>query len=64
MTGAGARQLADDLSAPLLDAAQIEARLDLVQWLYEDALLREDVRAALRALPDVGRALRRVVAVR
>ena len=64
VTGAGARQLADDLSAPLLDMAQIEARLDLVQWLYEDALLREDVRAALRALPDVGRALGRVVAGR
>ncbi len=64
VTGAGARQLAEDLSAPLTDVAQIEARLELVQWLHDDPLLREDLRALLRALPDVGRALGRVVAGR
>ena len=64
VTGAGARQLADDLSAPLTDAAAIEARLALVQWLHDDPLLRDDLRAVLRALPDVGRALGRVVAGR
>ncbi|HEY0959537.1 MAG TPA: DNA mismatch repair protein MutS [Novosphingobium sp.] len=64
VTGAGARQLADDLSAPLTDMAAIHARLELVQWLHDDALLREDLRAVLRALPDVGRALGRVVAGR
>jgi len=64
VTGAGARQLAEDLSAPLLDRALIEARLELVQWLHDDALLREDLRSVLRALPDVGRALGRVVAGR
>jgi DNA mismatch repair protein MutS len=51
VTGAGARQLAEDLAAPLLDRAAIEARLDLVQWLHEDALLREDLRSGLRACP-------------
>ncbi|MCW1401980.1 DNA mismatch repair protein MutS [Novosphingobium sp. MW5] len=64
VTGAGARQLAEDLSAPLTDIATIEARLALVQWLHDDPLLREDLRAVLRALPDVGRALGRVVAGR
>ena len=64
VTGAGARQLADDLSAPLTDAAQIEARLALVQWLHDDPLLRGDMRAVLRALPDLSRALGRVVAGR
>ncbi|WP_343613578.1 DNA mismatch repair protein MutS [Novosphingobium sp.] len=64
VTGAGARLLAEDLSAPLTDAGVIEARLDLVGWLVEDALLREDLRRILRALPDVGRALGRVVAGR
>lgn len=64
VTGAGARLLADDLSAPLTDAAMIEARLGLVQWLHDDPLLRGDLRAVLRALPDVGRALGRVVAGR
>jgi DNA mismatch repair protein MutS len=64
VTGAGARQLAEDLSAPLTDAAAIEARLAVVQWLHDDALLRGDLRAVLRALPDIGRALGRVVAGR
>ncbi|NOU03160.1 MAG: DNA mismatch repair protein MutS, partial [Novosphingobium sp.] len=44
VTGAGARQLADDLSAPLTDAPAIEARLALVEWLHDDALLRGDLR--------------------
>ena len=64
VTGAGARLLADDLSAPLTDAAMIEARLALVGWLHGNPLLRGDLRAVLRALPDVGRALGRVVAGR
>jgi len=64
VTGAGARQLADDLSAPLTDAAAIHARLALVQWLHDDPLLRGDLRGVLRALPDIGRALGRVVAGR
>ena len=63
-TGAGARQLAEDLSAPLTDRAGIEERLALVARLHGDPLLRADVRAALRALPDVGRAIGRVVAGR
>ncbi|MCJ2179957.1 DNA mismatch repair protein MutS, partial [Novosphingobium album (ex Hu et al. 2023)] len=64
VTGAGARQLAEDLAAPLTDRAAIAERLELVEWLHDDALLREDLRTALRALPDVGRALGRVVAGR
>jgi DNA mismatch repair protein MutS len=64
VTGAGARQLADDLSAPLLDRQQIADRLELVAWLHEDALLREDLRGTLRAMPDIGRALGRMVAGR
>jgi DNA mismatch repair protein MutS len=64
VTGAGARQLAEDLSAPLTDIEAIAERHELVQWLHDDALLREDLRSVLRALPDVGRALGRVVAGR
>jgi DNA mismatch repair protein MutS len=64
VTGAGARQLADDLGAPLLDRGAIEARLALVHWLHDDPLLRADLREVLRALPDIGRALGRVVAGR
>jgi DNA mismatch repair protein MutS len=64
VTGAGARQLAEDLSAPLREKSPIEARLALVQWFHANSLLRADVRDVLRSLPDVGRALGRVVAGR
>ncbi|WP_295636580.1 DNA mismatch repair protein MutS [Novosphingobium sp.] len=64
VTGAGARALADDLSAPLTDAGAIRQRLEAVSWLHDDPLLRGDLRGGLRALPDIGRALGRVVAGR
>ena len=64
ITGAGARQLAADLSAPLMNKGAIEARLALVQWFHDAPLLRDSTRAALRQLPDIARALGRVVAGR
>jgi DNA mismatch repair protein MutS len=64
VTGAGARLLAADLGAPLLDRARIEARLDLVALFEGDAGLRDWLRRQLRALPDIGRALGRLVAAR
>ncbi len=64
ITGAGARQLAADLSAPLMDKGAIEARLALVQWFHDAPLLRDSTRAALRQLPDIARALGRLVAGR
>jgi DNA mismatch repair protein MutS len=64
VTGAGARLLASDLGAPLLDRAAIEDRLDLVALFATDAGLREALRRQLKALPDIGRALGRLVAAR
>ena len=64
VTGAGARQLAEDLSAPLTVRGEIEARLALVQFFHLDPLLRADLREVLRASPDIGRALGRIVAGR
>jgi DNA mismatch repair protein MutS len=64
VTGAGARLLAADIGAPLLDRARIEARLDLVALFERDSGLREAIRRQLKALPDVGRALGRLVAGR
>ena len=64
VTGAGARLLAADLGAPLLDQAAIDARLDLVGRFERDSGVRERTRGQLRAFPDVGRALGRVVAGR
>ena len=42
----------------------IEARLALVQWFHDEPLRREQVREALKAMPDIGRALGRLVAGR
>jgi DNA mismatch repair protein MutS len=64
VTGAGARLLAADLGAPLLDRAAIEARLDLVGLFEGDAGTREMLRRQLKALPDIGRALGRLAAAR
>ncbi|UNU44322.1 DNA mismatch repair protein MutS [Sphingopyxis sp. YF1] len=64
VTAAGARLLADDLASPLTDRDAILDRLDLVDALARDALWRGDLRATLRALPDAGRALGRLVAGR
>ncbi|WP_285712534.1 DNA mismatch repair protein MutS [Erythrobacter oryzae] len=64
VTGTGSRLLAEDLSAPLLDAAAIEARLALVQFWRDRPIERAQLRDALRAIPDLGRALGRVVAGR
>ncbi|NVD44690.1 DNA mismatch repair protein MutS [Altererythrobacter sp. HHU K3-1] len=63
-TGAGARLLAEDLSAPLAEREAITARLSLVKHFHRDPLLRTDIRTLLRGLPDLGRALGRIVAGR
>lgn len=63
VTGAGARLLAADLGAPLMDRAAVQARLDLVALFHDDGL-RHATRTALRAMPDIGRALGRLVAKR
>jgi len=64
VTGSGARQLAEDLAAPLTDRDAIVERLELVQYFHDDPLLREDLRAVLLAMPDIERALGRIVAGR
>ena len=64
VTAAGARLLAADIGAPLMDRGRIEARLDLVALLAEDAGLREALRGTLRSMADIGRALGRLAAGR
>ena len=64
VTGAGARQLAADLSAPLTDVDAIRLRLELVGWFHNDSLLRGDVRESLKSIPDLARAIGRVVSGR
>lgn len=64
VTGAGARLLATDIAAPLMDLTAINDRLDLVQHFHDGPGLREELRGSLRALPDIGRALGRLAAGR
>ncbi len=64
LTGAGGRLLSDWLSAPLTDVAAVNARLDLVQYLFGEDNLRGQLREALRRVPDLERALSRLTAGR
>ncbi|MHA1113429.1 MAG: DNA mismatch repair protein MutS [Alphaproteobacteria bacterium] len=59
-TGFGARLLARRLAAPLTDPAEIDARLDLVQYFVENAPARAAARDALGRCPDLERALSRL----
>jgi len=63
-TSGGRRLLCEDVAAPLTERTAIEARLALVAWLHEDAIRRDRVRSALKALPDFARALARLAAGR
>ncbi|MDP2619378.1 MAG: DNA mismatch repair protein MutS [Hyphomicrobiales bacterium] len=60
VTAAGARELAERLSGPLTDPAEIDSRLDAVAFFVDDERLREDLRARMRAAPDLARALSRL----
>ncbi|MEO5619742.1 MAG: DNA mismatch repair protein MutS, partial [Cypionkella sp.] len=60
VTSAGGRLLERRLSSPSRDLAVIGSRLEAVAHLAEQSLLREDLRAALRPVPDIDRALSRL----
>ena len=60
VTAAGARLLERRIAAPSCDLAVIHARQDAVRCLVEDSLLRQNLREALRRVPDIDRALSRL----
>ncbi|MCW0181802.1 MAG: DNA mismatch repair protein MutS [Zavarzinia sp.] len=60
VTGAGARLLKQYLSAPLTEVPAIERRLDMVGHLLNQGELRRQLRALLRRVPDLERALARL----
>ncbi len=64
VTPGGARLLAGDIGAPLMDRTAIVARLDLVGHYVENGAARDAMRQSLRTLPDVARALGRLSAGR
>ncbi|SEM50392.1 DNA mismatch repair protein MutS [Gemmobacter aquatilis] len=59
-TAGGARLLERRLAAPSRDLSVIAARLDAVDLLVDRARLRDDLREALRRVPDMDRALSRL----
>ena len=59
-TAAGARLLAEWLSAPLADAAGIAHRQEAWTWLLANPNPTAAIRAALRGTPDMARALARL----
>ena len=60
VTAAGARTLAQWLSAPSCDRSVIESRHDVVAWALENTRLREGLRANLKAIADMERAIGRL----
>jgi DNA mismatch repair protein MutS len=60
VTGGGARLLAERLMSPLTDPAHINRRLDSVAFLIDEPSLCSDLRAALKHVPDMPRALSRL----
>jgi len=60
VTGGGGRLLSERLMSPLTDPGGIHRRLDSVSWFLAEAALRDGVREALRAAPDMPRALSRL----
>ncbi|MEE8173388.1 MAG: DNA mismatch repair protein MutS, partial [Alphaproteobacteria bacterium] len=60
VSGLGARLLHARLGAPLTDPGAIAGRLDQVAFFVAGTAAREAMRAALRAFPDIERALSRL----
>ncbi|AZB62366.1 DNA mismatch repair protein MutS [Cereibacter sphaeroides] len=60
VTAPGARLLERRLSSPTRDLGLIHERLGAVRWLTEEPRLREEMRASLRRVPDMDRALSRL----
>ena len=60
LTAPGARLLAARLAEPECDADEITARHDAVAFFLEEPALTDDIRARLKAVPDLERARTRI----
>jgi DNA mismatch repair protein MutS len=61
VTAAGSRLLAQRLAAPLTDPVEIAHRLDALAAFVDDSAARSELRGRLKAVPDLARALARIV---
>lgn len=60
VTGAGARLLNSRVNNPLLDIAEINNRLDIIEFFINHAGIRAELRALLKECPDIERAVSRI----
>ena len=60
ITGSGGRLLHNRIANPLLDIAEINNRLDAIEFFRENNSVREDFREMLRSCPDIERAVSRL----
>lgn len=60
ITGAGGRLLHSRVANPLLDIAEINNRLDIIEFFMENSSVREDFRAFLKSCPDIERSVSRI----
>lgn len=60
VTGAGARMLAGRIASPLVDTKEIGERLNVVEFFLNEEFICDDVRALLKACPDIERAVSRL----
>lgn len=55
VTAMGKRLLRDWVSRPLLDVQSLNGRLDQVEYFFENGLIRDEIRALLKGMPDLER---------
>ncbi|GGY53368.1 DNA mismatch repair protein MutS [Parvularcula lutaonensis] len=60
VSAGGGRLMRSWVAAPLLDAGLIRTRQDGVGFLVSDSFLRDDLRAELKRMPDLARAVSRI----
>eukprot|EP01125_Pyxidicula_operculata_P018355 TRINITY_DN6515_c0_g1_i2.p1 TRINITY_DN6515_c0_g1~~TRINITY_DN6515_c0_g1_i2.p1 ORF type:complete len:912 (-),score=133.29 TRINITY_DN6515_c0_g1_i2:287-3022(-) len=60
ITGSGARLLFSRLNAPILSINEINHRLDMVEYFYENPSLINDIRDLLKICFDIERCLQRI----
>ena len=64
LTAAGARQLDKDISSPLTSVEKIERRLVMLECLYKNKTIKENLRELLKNSADIGRAKARIISGR
>ena len=61
VTALGKRLLRERISRPLIDVPELENRLDEVEAFYDGGLLRAEIRALIKGMPDLERLTNRAV---